>query len=80
MKPGKGAAFVRTKLKNHLTGNTVEKTFRAGSSVMCLSFCVFFFSIYCVALVSGFSRRRNINLLRNCFDYVSEVNLMIHFY
>lgn len=33
VKPGKGAAFVRTKLKNHLTGNTVEKTFRAGSSI-----------------------------------------------
>lgn len=33
VKPGKGAAFVRTKLKNWLTGNTVEKTFRAGESV-----------------------------------------------
>lgn len=34
MKPGKGAAFVRTKMRNYLTGNTVEKTFRAGSTVM----------------------------------------------
>ena len=33
VKPGKGAAFVRSKLKNYLTGNTVEKTFRAGESV-----------------------------------------------
>lgn len=33
VKPGKGAAFVRTKLRNYITGNTVEKTFRAGESV-----------------------------------------------
>ncbi|KAE9622297.1 putative translation elongation factor P/YeiP [Lupinus albus] len=33
VKPGKGAAFVRTKMKNYVTGNTVEKTFRAGSSI-----------------------------------------------
>ncbi|KAK2414912.1 elongation factor P [Trifolium repens] len=33
VKPGKGAAFIRTKLKNYLTGNTVDKTFRAGSSL-----------------------------------------------
>jgi translation elongation factor P len=33
VKPGKGAAFVRTKLKNLLTGNTMERTFRAGESV-----------------------------------------------
>ena len=33
VKPGKGAAFVRTKLKNYITGNTMEKTFRAGESV-----------------------------------------------
>lgn len=33
MKPGKGAAFVRTKLKNYITGGTVEKTFRAGEKV-----------------------------------------------
>ncbi|XP_002963184.2 uncharacterized protein LOC9643394 [Selaginella moellendorffii] len=30
VKPGKGSAFVRTKLKNCITGNTVERTFRAG--------------------------------------------------
>ena len=30
VKPGKGAAFVRTKLKNLKTGSSVEKTFRAG--------------------------------------------------
>jgi elongation factor P len=33
VKPGKGAAFVRTKLKNIETGNSVEKTFRAGEKV-----------------------------------------------
>mmetsp|Transcript_15483 Transcript_15483/g.52512 ORF Transcript_15483/g.52512 Transcript_15483/m.52512 type:complete len:227 (-) Transcript_15483:27-707(-) len=33
VKPGKGAAFVRTKLKNLLNGNTVEKTFNAGAKV-----------------------------------------------
>ncbi|XP_058752612.1 uncharacterized protein LOC131625798 [Vicia villosa] len=33
VKPGKGAAFVRTKLKNYLSGNSVDKTFRAGSSI-----------------------------------------------
>jgi elongation factor P len=30
VKPGKGGAFVRTKLKNLRTGATVDKTFRAG--------------------------------------------------
>lgn len=33
VKPGKGSAFVRTKLKSVQTGNTVEKTFRAGETV-----------------------------------------------
>ena len=33
VKPGQGAAFVRTKLKNAETGNVVEKTFRAGEKV-----------------------------------------------
>ena len=33
VKPGKGAAFVRTKLKNAQSGNTVERTFRAGETV-----------------------------------------------
>ncbi|XP_048225969.1 elongation factor P [Ricinus communis] len=33
VKPGKGAAFVRTKIRNYITGNTVEKTFRAGSGI-----------------------------------------------
>ena len=33
VKPGKGAAFVRSKLKNYVTGNTNERTFRAGESV-----------------------------------------------
>ncbi|MCM3633182.1 MULTISPECIES: elongation factor P [Paenibacillus] len=33
VKPGKGAAFVRSKLKNLRNGNTVEKTFRAGETL-----------------------------------------------
>ena len=36
MKPGKGSAFVRTKLKNQISGNTVEKTFRAGEKARAL--------------------------------------------
>jgi elongation factor P len=30
VKPGKGSAFVRTRLKNVVRGNVLEKTFRAG--------------------------------------------------
>lgn len=33
VKPGKGAAFVRTKLRNVRTGSIVEQTFRAGEKV-----------------------------------------------
>lgn len=33
VKPGKGGAFVRTKLKNIKIGTVVEKTFRAGEKV-----------------------------------------------
>lgn len=33
VKPGKGAAFVRSKLKNIRTGAVVEQTFRAGEKV-----------------------------------------------
>jgi len=33
VKPGKGGAFVRTKLKNVLTGAVVEKTYRSGEKV-----------------------------------------------
>lgn len=33
VKPGKGGAFVRTKLKRILSGNVLEKTFRAGEKV-----------------------------------------------
>lgn len=33
VKPGKGSAFVRTKLKNAKSGNVVERTFRAGETV-----------------------------------------------
>ncbi|MBW8064350.1 MAG: elongation factor P [Nitrospira sp.] len=30
VKPGKGGAFVRTKLKNYKTGNVIDRTFRSG--------------------------------------------------
>ncbi|HON83913.1 MAG TPA: elongation factor P, partial [Caldisericia bacterium] len=33
VKPGKGSAFVRTKIRNIETGNVVERTFRAGEKV-----------------------------------------------
>jgi len=33
VKPGKGGAFVRTKLKNLLNGKTVDRTFRSGEKV-----------------------------------------------
>jgi elongation factor P len=33
VKPGKGSAFVRTKLKNVETGGVIERTFRAGEKV-----------------------------------------------
>jgi elongation factor P len=33
VKPGKGSAFVRTKLKNVQSGNVMEKTFRAGETL-----------------------------------------------
>jgi len=33
VKPGKGGAFVRTKIKNILNGKTVDRTFRAGEKV-----------------------------------------------
>lgn len=33
VKPGKGSAFVRTRLKNIETGNVLEQTFRAGEKV-----------------------------------------------
>lgn len=33
VKPGKGGAFVRTKVKNVRTGRTIERTFNAGAKV-----------------------------------------------
>lgn len=33
VKPGKGAAFVRTKLKSVMTGRTIDKTFNAGVKI-----------------------------------------------
>jgi len=37
VKPGKGSAFVRTKMKNLLNGNVNEKTWRAGEAVTAAS-------------------------------------------
>jgi len=34
VKPGKGSAFVRTKIKNLISGTTQERTFRAGESIV----------------------------------------------
>ncbi len=33
VKPGKGGAFVRTRLKSLVTGNVLEKTFRSGEKI-----------------------------------------------
>ncbi len=33
VKPGKGSAFVRTRIKNLLTNNVIDKTFRSGDKV-----------------------------------------------
>ena len=33
VKPGKGGAFVRTKLKNVVSGKTLDRTFNAGAKV-----------------------------------------------
>ena len=33
VKPGKGGAFVRTKLKNIKTGQMIDETFRAGANI-----------------------------------------------
>ena len=33
VKPGKGGAFVRTKVKNVMTGKVVDRTFNAGAKI-----------------------------------------------
>ena len=33
VKPGKGGAFVRTKLRNMLNGRVIDRTFRSGEKV-----------------------------------------------
>ena len=40
VKPGKGAAFVRTKLKNIISGGVVEKTFRPTEKFENASICI----------------------------------------
>ena len=44
VKPGKGSAFVRTKLKAVQSGNVVEKTFRAGEMVLQAIVCLLYTS------------------------------------
>jgi elongation factor P len=34
VKPGKGTAFTRTKLKNMITGNVLERTYRTGETLL----------------------------------------------
>ena len=34
VKPGKGGAFIRTKLKNMINGRVVENTFRSGEKMV----------------------------------------------
>ena len=41
VKPGKGAAFVRTKLKNIKNGGVVEKTFRPTAVFICRRYVSF---------------------------------------
>ena len=33
VKPGKGQAFTRTKIKNLITGNVIERTYRSGEKL-----------------------------------------------
>ena len=42
VKPGKGGAFVRTKMRSVLSGKVVEKTFNAGVKVSLPKFLNFF--------------------------------------
>lgn len=59
VKPGKGAAFVRSKLRNYVTGNTVERTFRAGEQVgghfdvSCRISCTSFWSVMSIPRACG---------------------------
>ena len=39
VKPGKGSAFVRTKIKNLVNGSVQERTFRAGEQVASAEVC-----------------------------------------
>ena len=41
VKPGKGSAFVRTKVKNLINGSVQEKTFRAGESVIAAPYTLY---------------------------------------
>ena len=40
VKPGKGAAFVRTKIKNVITGSVVERTLWTCSTYMQMGICL----------------------------------------
>ena len=59
VKPGKGAAFVRSKLRNYVTGNTVERTFRAGEQVGVTGVICSGFPEVCSAMLSAPQHRWN---------------------
>ena len=44
VKPGKGGAFVRTRLRNLKTGNMLDRTFNAGIRVEQAIFCLLYTS------------------------------------
>lgn len=83
MKPGKGAAFVRTKMRNYITGNTVEKTFRAGATVKSfelkiyipLSLCADTFKSY-INLASADTSKNIILVTDVAVDIITAVNLL----
>ena len=51
VKPGKGAAFVRTKLKNVINGGVVEKTFRPTEKFPQARMTVWTCSIYTMMVI-----------------------------
>ena len=62
VKPGKGAAFVRTKLKSFKTGRTLEHTFPAGCKIETCRVenrCKFLFSRYANFVCSIFLLPQN---------------------
>ena len=54
VKPGKGGAFVRTKIKNLKNGRVIDKTFRSGEKVDEADIDVEPLILICLGLVVGF--------------------------